>query len=301
MRIESRGLESAESRAAWTPERRRPVLRAAVMATLLGIAGTRTALADTAPEAAPLNHAHAIYLGTGLYVAAGRSVFVLRIAPKVTLRPDTEDGIGVRLRLNSTVGLYDFRPTDFGGLNVGERVGSLALAPGLEVAVSAADNWTLIPFADVGLAAETELDDTVTVWGVGLRSRAHFTDGPREYVLRNKLIGAGSSGTELTRASTFVVVDTDFEIRGLLDFRLGRRELDLGLLARSELYLDPVEIAAVTSEAEEIRQRWELGLTIGSRRCVRLFGREVAAPRLGLAYRFGQGVSGMHLLVRWNK
>ena len=178
MRIESRGLESAESRPAATPVRRRPVLRAAVMATLLGMAGTGTALADTAPEAAPLNHAHAIYLGTGLYVAGGRSVFVFRIAPKVALRPDTEDRVGVRLRLNSTMGLYDFRPTDFGGLSFGERVGSVALAPGVEVAVSAADNWTLIPFADVGLAAETELDETVTVWGVGLRSRVQLRRRP---------------------------------------------------------------------------------------------------------------------------
>jgi hypothetical protein len=169
------------------------------------------------------------------------------------------------------------------------------------VAVSAADNWTLIPFADIGLATETELDQTVTVWGVGLRSRASFADDRREYVLWNEVIGAGSSATELTRASSFVVFDTDFEIRGLVDYRLGRHELELGLLARSEFYLDPVELAGRSGEADEIRQRWELGLTIGSRRCVRLFGREIGAPRLGLAYRFGQGVSGVHLLLRWKK
>ena len=80
------------------------------MAALLALAGTALA-AQTAPEAAPLNHAHAIYLGSGLYLAGGRSVFVLRLAPRVTLRPDTEDGVGIRLRLNGTVGLYDFRPS----------------------------------------------------------------------------------------------------------------------------------------------------------------------------------------------
>ena len=98
------------------------------------------------------------------------------------------------------------------------------------MAVSAADNWKLIPFADIGLAAETELDADSHGLGGGPASRASFADDRREYVLWNELIGAGSSATELTRASSFVVFATDFEIRGLVDFRLGRHELELGLL-----------------------------------------------------------------------
>ena len=169
------------------------------------------------------------------------------------------------------------------------------------MALSVADNWKLIPFADIGLATETELDQTVTVWGVGLRSRASFADDRREYVLWNELIGAGSSATELTRASSFVVFDTDFEIRGLVDFRLGRHELELGLLARSELYPGSGQIAAPPVKRTRSDNDGSSASRSGRGAAMRLFGREIGAPRLGLAYRFGQSVSGFHLLLRWKK
>lgn len=254
---------------------------------------------DAPPEADPLNHAYAVYLGSGLYVAGGRSVFVFRIAPKIKIRSEEEHSFGIRLRINATFGFYDLKPEDFLDAEIPDNFGTFALVPGVEFPIKLFDNWTLAPFLDVGPATDTAFREITLVVGTGLRSRAEFHDKRYKYLLWNDFIYARNSKTDVSATDDYTLFRTDFEMRGLVKYRLGKRPMDLGLLFGSDFFFDTVIVELPRGRPIGIRDRWDIGLTTGSTERWKVFKKMITAPRLGLAYRFGEGISSVVISIRF--
>jgi hypothetical protein len=263
------------------------------------LAGGQPARANNfSPEHDPLNHAFAVYIGSGLYVAGGRSVFVFRIAPLTTLRSEEKHKLGIRLRINATFGFYDLKPEDFLNFELPDRIATIALVPGVEFPIKLYDNWTLMPFIDAGAATDSEFHDVTMVVGTGARSRAEFHDKRHLYVLWNVFVYANNIDDDEFDRQDYTVFRTDFEMRKLVTFKMFKRDLDMGLLAKSDWFFDTVLIDVPLGEPVKIRKRFELGLTIGSTRKY-VFKKMLTAPRFGVTYITGDGVSGVRFVLRF--
>jgi len=88
-------------------------------------------------------------------------------------------------------------------------------------------------------------------------------------------------------------------MRGLVNYRLGKRSFDLGLLAGSELFFDTVLVDIPLGNPVTIGNRWEIGVSTGSTRPWKHFKKMVTAPRLGVSYRFGEGDSSIRFVIRF--
>jgi hypothetical protein len=272
------------------------VLLSCLLFAVFAPAGTE---AQAPPEADPLNHAYSLYMGGGLYLSGGRTVFVVRVAPRIRLRSEKEHAFGVRLRLAATLGFYDVNPGDFAGLRI-NQIGTIAFVPGVEFPIQVTPEWTLAPFLDVGPAMDSAFSDVVWVVGTGFRSRAEFPTKNHLHLLWNQLIYARNSSTDVRSATDdYTVLRTEYEMRGIVDYRLGKRSFDLGLLARSEFFFDSVLVDLPLGDPVSVRDRWEIGFTTGSTRPWKHFKKMVTAPRLGITYRFGEGNSGIRFTVRF--
>jgi len=252
---------------------------------------------DAAPETDPLNHAYAVYMGSGLYVSSERSVFVFRVAPRIKLRSAEEHPFGIGLRINATFGVYDLEPNDFRNLEIPEQLGTFALVPGVEFPVVLGEDWTLTPFVDAGVATDTEIHDETFVLGLGLRSRAKWQDTRHTYLLWNEFIYARNSSTSVSPTDDYTLFRTDFEMRGLVRYRMGERPFDLGLLAELQFFFDTVLVDIPLGEPVSIRYRWDLGLTTGSTEPWKPLKKYITAPRLGVSYRSGEGDSSIRINI----
>ena len=269
------------------------------ISAVLGLIPGAACAQDSPPEADPLNHAYSVYMGSGLYVASGRSVFVFRVAPRIKIRSEQDRAFGIRLRVNATFGFYDLKTTDFQNLEIPDQLGTFAFVPGLEFPVVMGDDWTLVPFVDAGFATDTEIRETTFVVGTGLRSRAALHDSRHAYLLWNEFVYARNSTTRVSSTDDYTLFRTDFEMRGLVDYRVGKRPFDLGLVAETDFFFDSVIVDLPLGEPVTISYRWELGLSTGSTEPWKHFKNMLTAPRLGIGYRSGEGDSSIRITIRF--
>ena len=275
---------------------------AVLLACGIAVLAARPALGQTKapPETDPLNHAYAVYMGSGLYVSSERSVFVFRVAPRIKLRSAEKHPFGIGLRINSTFGFYDLDRNDLGNLtDVPEQLGTFALVPGVEFPIRLEDHWTLTPFIDAGIATDTEIHEETVVLGTGLRSRAELHDARHTYLLWNEFVYARNSSTDVSATDDYTLFRTEFEMRELLRYRLGERPFDLGVAAELHFFFDTVLVDIPLGDPVTIRYRWELGLTTGSTRPWKPLQKMITAPRLGVGYRSGEGDSSIRITIRF--
>jgi hypothetical protein len=251
----------------------------------------------TAPEADPLNHAFAVYLGSGIYVSENRSVFIFRIAPRIKIRSEKDHKFGVRLRFNATFGFYDLVPKDLIELEFPDRLGTFAFVPGVEFPIKIFDNWTLIPFFDVGPATDTEFQYLVVVMGIGFRSRAEWHDKRLTYLLWNELVYAKNLETDTTSSEDYSLLRSDFEIRGLVRYRVGKQPWDGGLLFGLDWFFDSLIVNVPFDRPKEIGARYEVGFATGPSQPWHQLKKMVKVPRVGLSYRFGEGTSSVRFIL----
>jgi len=222
----------------------------------------------------------------------------VRFRPKITLRKETEHRFGIRLRLTGTIGLYEVTLDELPGFGeLPNLIGSFAFVPGVEFPIRIYDNWTLMPFGDIGVATDTSFHDTTIVTGIGARSRAEFHDKRHAYVLWNELVFAANHDTSFTQSDDFNLFKVDFEMRGLVHYRLFKRDSDLGLLFRSDTYFNS-PLLGLPGEQMEVRQRWEVGFTTGATEKWKAFWKKITMPRIGISYRFGQNTGGIRIVFR---
>ncbi len=246
-------------------------------------------------EADPKNFAHASFLGSGIYTADGRQIYILRIEMAFKIHPEEERRWEARFTLRPTIVFYDFKSSDESNFDLPDTLGSLSILPGLEFRLPVLDNWRLEPFAGVGPAVEFETDTITWIYGLGVESRLEFAGSRGKLLLWNSLIWAGNWESDVAPRDDFVVFETTIEWRHALRSTFMGNPADFGPLIRSELYFDALRVDPPTGEGSDINRRYEAGLTWGPRE--RAVKWKISIPRFGLTYRFGDGDSGYRLLM----
>jgi len=161
---------------------------------LLTLSGPGFASAEE-PEYEPVHWAYSSFFGTGWYqVEDNRSVFVMRIPPRQTLRKSsiTESGqrkLGIEIKYPLTLGLHDV--DDLGGIIESDNFGTVSFAPGVVLEIPINQRWHLRPFAHVGWGKELDSGDSAWIYYTGIKSRYSFPGKKYDWYLLNSLYYAG--------------------------------------------------------------------------------------------------------------
>jgi hypothetical protein len=219
----------------------------------------------------PKNFAHAAFLGSGIYSVDGRQLYIIRAPMAFTLRPEEGNLFGLRLSAIPTFGFFDLKFSDVGDFQLPSSLSTFSLLLGVEFQVPVLSNWRLEPFVRAGPAWEFDSNSTTWIFGMGVDSRAE----PRD---------------------DFGRFDTQLEWLFPIGWKLHKRRTDIGPYVRSEIYFDALLIAPPQGEPLVIHHRYEIGVIWGAQERHHTFWK-IPYPRVGLSWRFGDGGSGVRLLL----
>ena len=241
-----------------------------------------------------LHFGFASQVGSGVYDVDGRTVQIYRVPVDIRLPPPDPEHWSWKLTLPVTLGFVDLDPSDFLEAQLREEFSTLSLVPGLRFDVPVRSNWRLEPFVEGGMAWDLSGDANTWVYAAGLRSTVTFPWHELEGRLGNRLVWAGITGEGLLLADDYGELETGIELSQPLWFSIGGRPVDAGLFAISYLYFEPLEAFRDAGEME-MRDQWEIGVTIGTRPPFAY--RKIRMPRIGISYRFGDGISAARLVL----
>lgn len=147
------------------------------------------------PNFEPVHWAYSSFFGTGWYkIQDNRSVFVLRIPPRQTLRRSSisdsgERKLGIEIKYPLTVGLHDI--DDLDDIIETDNFGTASFAPGIVLEIPINQRWHLRPFAHIGWGKEFETDESAWIYSAGIKSRYTFLEKKYEWSLLGGLYYAG--------------------------------------------------------------------------------------------------------------
>lgn len=241
-----------------------------------------------------LNYAFAHELGSGLYEMSGRTVQIYRLPFYAPVRNAETHWPGLRVTLPVCVGFFDLKASDVEESGRSDDFASASFVPGVALEFPVYPIWTLEPFVELGVAMDLREDRHAWVYTAGLKSVVEPPAGDFGLRVGNRLVyvGAHTPGSEYDE--DFATLETGVELRRAVPLHVARHALDGGVYAMNYLYLEPTELI-VNDEPLEVGVQWELGLTLGTRTPVDLWRFKV--PRLGIGYRFGDGVSAVRIVI----
>ena len=240
------------------------------------------------------NFAFATQLGSGIYTIDGRTVQIYRIPLSYSVRPETENRWGLRITFPLTVGFYDFKPMDVVDTGIPDSLDTVSLVPGLEFRIPVGGNLLVKPFFEGGIAREGATDTTAYVFSGGLRTFARFRSGRFDLDLGNGLLYAGVDPDGGT-ADDFAAFDTAVQARHGMGVDLWNRELEWGLYASIEIYLDQPDFPLPADGAWSISDQYEVGATLGPKEPWKIW--KIKLPKLGIGYRFGSDTSAIRFVI----
>lgn len=263
---------------------RAPLASLLVMAC--ATAGAATPL--TRNEQAVINFGFATQLGSGIYSMSGRTLQVYRLPFGYTFPGDAQSRSTVRLTLPVTIGFIDFKPGDVVETGLPEGLDAVSFVPGIAVDVLARDDWQLEPFVEAGVARDQSGEMDQRVYSLGLRSRYDIDRGAVGWQVYNEAVHVvveqvAAGGTDdFTRLRLGTTARRPFQLDGE-----GRRPdfLAYGLI---EGFTDTPKGPADGGNGD-LPVQVELGMTFGATETLRLWG--MPLPRIGIGYRFGEGLS----------
>lgn len=257
-------------------------------------------LAARAADDQPLSYAFASQAGSGIYSVEGRVVQIYRIPVSFDVKPlEEESRWGVSLALPVTFGFYDYKAADVLEGQLPSHIGTASLVPGIEFPVRAYRRWVLTPYAEAGAAKDFSGDALAWVYATGLRSVIPFPAGATwDGRAGQELMWAGAAATGNPLTDWYAEAKVGFEFRRELPLNVRKSRGDIGLFIVYERYFKEKTPTAVTYAAAAaipgVNEQTEIGASFGTR--PKLAWKKVSLPKLGLSYRFGDGVAGVRLV-----
>jgi len=241
------------------------------------------------------NYAFGAYLGNGIYSASGLDVQVYNLPLGVTLRRLEGRDYGVRLRLPVSMGFFNFKAADILESGLPDAVETLSFVPGVEFQFPVRRNWVLTPFLDAGGGRNSTGGQVTYIFGAGVRSLFVFHGEGFTFRLGNTLLYAGNRAAGEDLSSDFGSFVTGIDARHPLGFNVGGHQVDVSLYAANYLYSN-LEFRRFRVDPIDVVVQYETGVTFGT---TTVPGHWIfrLAPRLGLGYRFGDGLSVMRLVL----
>lgn len=232
--------------------------------------------------------------GFGTGSVGDQSSRVLTIPVSIWLRRLTEGRkLGLRLRVTGVIGYQDFERLE--EFNV-ESIRLGGVFPGIEFLVPLSDRSMLRPFADIGLGLTNSEVEELLLTTFGLRTEFIFPWKRWELGLEPRAqAGVSWANTELVD-DEYVVLTARIDARYPLGFRIGGRTPDVGAYFEPGYFPDALEFTDVKGVRGKIEKQYEVGVTVGFReKAPKIWF--IRVPRLGVGYRFGDGLTGWRIRI----
>ena len=252
--------------------------------------GSQATLSAEIADFEPVHWAYSSFFGTGWYqMRDSRSVFVLRIPPRQTLRSSSisdsgERELGIEIKYPLTVGLHDVQ--DLGGIIENDNFGTMTFAPGVELEIPINQRWYLRPFAHVGWGKELQVGESAWIYYAGIKSRYTFPSKNKyKWYLLNSLYYAGYTPDE-GRSDHLAVAQIGVELlQPLGKASLAGRPIDLHWIFMYSFLGHDLHFNLPDGSFDPISDQMEVGLQMSFRDGPFKFW-FLKVQRLGVGYRF---------------
>ena len=276
----------------------RPAARLLLTAFLLaGLLCSSPAIAqqsDGESEADTLHYAFARYLGSGIYRVEENTIQVYHLSGTFVLLSEEKRRWGLHLQIPVTVGIYDLSTKDVDITGWPDRLATISLVPRVKTPVRVSERWILGPFLDFGAVKDLDRHKLTWLYGLGMKADAIYPVG--RFELRPGLLGVWAHHTEpeTDLGDDFSKLESGLDFRIPLGFHVRGELADLGIFGKNYLYLEELEIRPPGEVPFRLRAQWEVGATFGTRRPFKFLG--VQIPRVGLSFRFGDGLTAFRVV-----
>jgi len=242
-----------------------------------------------------INWYYAATFGTGIYTSGDRSVSVLELPFSRALKTVADDGSGLKFKVSTTLGFYDYNVgTVFNG-NIPHRISTLSVLPGLEWEFPLNQRWTLRPYADAGVGQELAGRESAWIYDFGVKSRYLFAqDNGVEFSLVNSLTSAGYRPRG-GPAEPFGYLATGLDITIPTEGTLFGREVYIGFTPVYYHYFSHLSFAEFDNPQNRIGEEVELAISILTRKPWSLKFFDV--DRIGLAIHSTGDIFGVSLFT----
>ena len=240
-------------------------------------------------EQAVINFGFATQLGSGIYSISGRTLQVYRLPFGYTFPADDGSRYRTRLTLPVTLGFVDFRPRDVADNGLPERVDSLSFVPGVAVDVRMRENWSLEPFVEAGVARDRSSEIDQRVFAIGLRSWQRLRSSATDWEAYEELVHAAVRQKALDRTDDFTRLRIGSTARRPFQPSRSDRRPDYLAYAMVDIFSDTPTTPADARSRDDGLIQFEFGLTLGMTEQLHLW--RIPLPRIGIGYRFGEGLA----------
>ena len=250
-------------------------------------------VAEDEPPGDPVNWYYSAAFGTGVYQSGDTRVAVVRIPFKFSLSDQPEDAWNTRLLVPVSLGYYDYDFDNIVDLELPTDLSTISVLPGVEFEKYVAPRWRLKPFVQLGGGIEMDGDTSALIYSAGIRSLYRFKKAPR-LVLGNTLIYAGFDSSENEREATSLLI-TGLGYTQPISWRSFDRGNHIDFDINYYYYFNDLDFTPVIDNPFSLRQEIELAVALGWDKPVSLLG--FPFERIGLAYRYGDDITGWKLVA----
>jgi hypothetical protein len=219
---------------------------------------------------------------------------VLTIPVSIWLRRLSEDRkMGLRLRFTGVIGYQDFERLE--EFNV-ESIRLGGIFPGLEVMLPLGDRSMLRPFADIGIGLSNSEIKELLLTTFGLRTEFVFPWKRWELGLEPRAqMGVSWASTELVD-DEYLMLTAKMDARYPLGFQIGGSTPDVGVYFEPGYFPNGLDFTTPGGTTGSIGVQYEAGVTVGFRdEAPKIWF--IRVPRLGVGYRFGDGLTGLRIKI----
>jgi hypothetical protein len=247
----------------------------------------------TRSEQAVIDFGFATQLGSGVYTMSGRTLQVYRLPFAYEFDHAAEARVRASLTLPVTLGFIDFKPVDVVDTGLPQSLDSMSFVPGLTLEVLLSTRWRIEPFVEAGIARDRTSDFDQRIYAAGLRSFYDIHDAGTAWQVYGEALYTTIEQKSLDRSDDFTRLRLGTTARRAFDVAGQGRRADYLIYGFVDVFPDLPE-SALNGEDGSGDPQFELGVTLGTTEPVRVLG--IALPRVGLGYRFGNGLSAYRLV-----
>ena len=257
-----------------------------------------------------VNLPYAVQFGFGSYDVGGLSVNVFRVPVKHTfaLAPG-EDAWRLVLTGYLGYGHFSFETSVFGPKVTASSDFAFVL-PQAELQIPIRRWWTIKPYVAAGLGWTFNGSATIEgppggqfhveegfdfLYAAGISNLFEFQVQDFSLSVGTRLAGAGDApiGQSSITSTNYGTLQNGLEVRHPLGFSVKDFEPDVGVSFIYYYFFPSAKFSLPGGNPLEVSNQFEFGINLGSAHPLTLWIFEIDNPRLGVSYRFGDGLTGV--------
>ena len=240
-----------------------------------------------------INYAYLTDFGLGGFDVEERQVTAFQIPFSYQLRPMQEDKWGIKILFPVTIARAEADAVDIDGIELPFDSKVTAVNPGVELQIPVRPNWALKPFGKAGVGRDVSEGRGALIGSLGLKSRYLIPWKKFQFAFGSGVFYNAYKPKDEDRKD-FASVGVGWDTVYPLWFTLWGRKTNIGGYFAYYHYFDDLEFERLKSNPIEIDDQFEIAMTFGTYEPIRIVWWNV--KRIGIAYRFGDGLKAIRLV-----